>query len=103
MPTGSAHDEDRAGRDLRDHWFRQLDQRRIHQGAREWSVQVTAIVDEEDALWIQIADDAPRAGSVLLRVRSTASVEQAVMALNSRTYAVSYPAVINTLPPRGIS
>jgi hypothetical protein len=102
MSTVSVSGDECASRALIGWWFRQLDQRRICHGAREWAVQVTAIVDEEDALWIQIADEAPRAGSVLLRLRSTASVEQAVAALNSRSQTpASYPVVINTcLPPR---
>ena len=103
MSMAAAHD-DRTDGDLRDHWFRHLDQRRIFHGAREWAVQVTAIHSEEDTLWIQIADDMQWTGSLLLRVRSTASVEQAVLALNSRPpRASSYPLVINTYLPRGVS
>ena len=95
--------EERRSGDLIDRWFRELDQRRIHHGAREWLVEVTGILCEEDVLWIQIADRAHWAGSVLLCVRESTSVEQAVRALAVRTpgpfsYPVSYPDVIDTLP-----
>jgi hypothetical protein len=80
-----------------DRWFRAIDQRRIHKGAREWLVQVTGILRDEDMLWIQIADDSCRAGSVLLRVRATTSVEQAVRALRSSGPTSAYPKVIG--PP----
>ena len=95
MATVSIDDERRSG-DLVDRWFRQLDQRRIYQGAAEWAVQVTGILCEEDVVWIQIADDSRLAGSVLLRVRPTTSVEQAISALTSRARdAAQYPKVIN--------
>jgi hypothetical protein len=105
MPIGPSQGDDRAGRELRDEWFRQLDQRRINEGAREWAVQVTAILDEEDTLWIQLADDSSRwAGSILLCVRPTTSVEQAIKALTSRTdEALSYPTVIRTFLPRTLA
>jgi hypothetical protein len=94
-------EEERRSGDLIDRWFRELDQRRIHHGAREWLVEVTGILCEEDVLWIQIADHARRAGSVLLCVRDTTSVEQAVRALSVRarrplSHSVSYPSVIDT-------
>jgi hypothetical protein len=80
-----------------DRWFRALDQRRIPKGAREWLVQVTGILRDQDVLWIQIADDSRWAGSVLLRVRDTTSVEQAVRALKSGGTGSTYPKVIG--PP----
>jgi hypothetical protein len=110
MPTASLLDsassavpsEERRSLDLIDRWFRELDHRRIHYGAREWLVEVTGILCEEDVLWIQIAARARSAGSVLLCVRESTSVEQAVKALSIRTPGllsptVSYPDVIDTV------
>jgi hypothetical protein len=85
MSTVSVSGDECASRALMDRWFRQLDQRRIYRGTREWAVQITAMLDDEDALWIQIADDSRWPGSVLLRVRPTTSIEQAVGALASPT------------------
>ena len=96
MSTAGYCDE-RGTFDPIDRWFRALDQRRIYKGAREWQVQVTGILREEDMLWIQIADESRWAGSVLLRVRATTSVEQAVHALKSSGASSSYPKVIG--PP----
>lgn len=100
MPIASLQDaaasDERRSVDLIDQWFRELDQRRIYHGAREWLVEVTGILCEEDVLWIQIADRVP--GSVLLCVRATTSVEQAVRALSVRTPGpFSYPDVIDTV------
>jgi hypothetical protein len=83
--------------DLVDRWFRALDQHPIHLGMREWHVQVTGILIEEGVLWIQIADDPRRAGSVVLRVASTTPVDQAVGALKSRAlvHTTSFPTVIS--------
>ena len=93
----SVASDERTSVDLIDRWFRELDQRRIHHGAREWLVEVTGILREEDVLWIQIADRARWSGSVLLCVRPTTSVEQAVRALAVRTpRPFSYPDVIET-------
>jgi hypothetical protein len=94
-PASVSH-EDRS-LELVDRWFRHLDQRRIYQGLREWRVQVTSILLEEDVIWIQIADDSRWCGSVLLRVRDTASIDQAVGALSLRTTdsSASYPKVIS--------
>ena len=89
--------EERGSFDPIDRWFRALDQRRIHKGAREWLLQVTGILRDEDVLWIQIADDSHWAGSVLLRVRATTSVDQAVRALKSTSPGSAYPKVIG--PP----
>ena len=94
--------DERRSVDLIDLWFRELDQRRIHHGAREWLVEVTGILCEQNVLWIQIADRACPAGSVLLCVRESTSVEQAVKALSVRTpgpfsFPVSYPDVIDTV------
>jgi hypothetical protein len=99
VTRASFHEEDRESLEVVDRWFRQLDQRRIFQGPREWLVQVTGILREEHVIWIQIADDSRWCGSVLLRVRDTASVEQAVGALTSRKSDRSgcYPKVI-TVP-----
>ena len=98
MPTGLLQDEECGSLEIVDKWFRQLDQRRIYEGAREWMVQVTGILCEEDVLWIQIADDSRWAGSVLLRVRSTTPVDQAVRALTTRhAGVVSYPKVVTAL------
>lgn len=82
--------------DVVDQWFRALDQRSIHVGMREWLVQVTGILIEEGELWIQIADDARRAGSVVLRMASTTPVDQAVRALKTRALVrtSSFPTVI---------
>lgn len=99
MPMALLHDEERRSADLIDRWFRELDQRRIYHGAREWPVEVTGILCEDDVLWIQIADRARWAGSVLLRVRPTTSVDQAIRALSVRTPgSLSYPDVINAAP-----
>lgn len=96
MRTAEYGDE-RGSFDPIDRWFRALDQRRICKGAREWLVQVTGILRVEEMLWIQIADDSRWAGSVLLRVRPTTSVEQAVRALTSSGPSSAYPKVIG--PP----
>ena len=99
MPMGWFENEERTSGDLIDRWFRELDQRRIYHGAREWLVEVTGILCEEDVLWIQIADQARWAGSVLLRVRATTSVDQAIRALSVRTpRPFSYPDVVNACP-----
>ena len=104
MSTGLVHDDQRASRDLIDQWFRQLDQRRIYQGSREWAVHVTAILNDEDSLWIQIAGDSRSPGSLLLHLRSTASLEQAVTALTlPPPQMASHPTVINTFLPRGVA
>jgi len=97
MSTGGYCDRGQARFDPIERWFRELDQRRICRGAREWLLQVTGILRDEDELWIQIADDSRWAGSVLLRVRATTSVEQAVRALKSGRMDSSYPKVIS--PP----
>src|SRR5262245_42377397 len=97
MSKAGVCDEGRASFDPIEGWFRELDQRRIYRGAREWLLQVTGILRDEDELWIQIADDSRWAGSVLLRVRATTSVEQAVRALKSGRMGSSYPKVIS--PP----
>ena len=99
--SSEAASEERRSVALIDQWFRELDHRRIHYGAREWLVEVTGILREEDVLWIQIAARARSAGSVLLCVRESTSVEQAVRALSVRTpgsfpHPVSYPDVIDT-------
>jgi hypothetical protein len=98
MSTVSVSDEC-ANRAFMDRWFRQLDQRRIYHGAREWALQVTAILNEDDALWIQIADSSPIAGSVLLRVWPTTLLDQAVGALASRTADgfTAYPRLVSPL------
>ena len=85
------------GFDPIDRWFRALDQRRISRGARDWLVEVTGILRHEDIIWIQIADDSRSTGSVLLRVRASTSVEQAVRALKTGGLDSSYPKVIG--PP----
>ena len=87
--------EERGSFDPIERWFRELDQRRIYKGAREWLVQVTGILRDDDVLWIQIADDSRWAGSVLLRVRATTSVDQAVRALKSTASSAAYPKVIS--------
>ena len=98
MAIGLLRDEECGSLEVVDRWFRQLDQRRIYHGAREWMVQVTGILCEEDMLWIQIADDSRWAGSVLLRVSSTTPVDQAVHALTNRAPGVvSYPKVVTAL------
>ena len=85
MAIASLCEEARRGDvDLVDRWFRALDQRSIHLGTRDWLVQVTGILIEEGVLWIQIADEARRAGSLVLRVASTTPVDQAVHALKTR-------------------
>ena len=97
MASASLYEEaPREDVDLVNRWFRALDQRSIHVGMREWLVQVTGILIEEGVLWIQIADDPLRAGSVVLRVASTTPVDQAVGALQSRALVrtTSFPTVI---------
>ena len=81
--------------DAVDRWFRELDQRRIYQGAQEWLVEVTSIFSQDDLLWIQMVVPARSAGSVLLCVRATTPTEQAVRALGDRTLAAAYPTVVN--------
>ena len=99
MPMGLVQDDQCGSVALIDRWFRELDQRRIHYGAREWLVEVTGILCEDDVLWIQIADHARWAGSVLLCVWPTTSIDQAVRALTVRTARpFSYPDVINAAP-----
>src|SRR5262245_10471501 len=89
---------------LIDRWFRELDQRRIYRGTREWRVEVTGILCEEDVIWIQIADDSRWAGSVLLQVGSATPVDQAVSALSSRPAgAMPYPKVVCLLVPEAIA
>lgn len=102
MSTGFFVDEEGARADSIDRWFRELDQRRIYYGPREWLVQVTSILREpDDVLWIQIADDTRFAGSVLLRVLPTTPVEQAVGALAARPQdsAGASPHVLSALLP----
>ena len=79
-------------------WFRALDQQRIDKGAREWQLQVTGILRDDDGFWIQIADDSRCAGSVLLRVRASTSVDQAVRALKLSRASSSYPRVVAPPP-----
>ena len=95
MSQAGVCDEGRASFDPIERWFRELDQRPICRGAREWLLQVTGILRDEDDLWIQIADDSRWAGSVLLRVRATTSVEQAVRALKAARMSAAYPKVVN--------
>jgi len=93
---GFVQDDECRSVDLIDRWFRALDQRRIYHGAREWLVEVTSILCEEDVVWIQIADRARWAGSVLLRVQPTTPVDQAIRALCVRARGpFSYPDVVN--------
>jgi hypothetical protein len=69
--------EERKSGDLIDQWFRELDQRRIYQGAQEWLVEVTQHFDvRTTVLWIQMAAPALGAGSVLLCVGPTTSTEK---------------------------
>jgi hypothetical protein len=96
MAMVSVQGEERGGPELVGRWFRELDQRLIYQGPQEWELQVTSILHEDDIVWIQIADRSRPAGSVLLRVRPTTSVEQAVRMLGSPPRGVaSYPRVIS--------
>ena len=100
MPMALLQKGERRSVDLIDRWFRELDQRRIHHGAREWLVQVTGILCEEEVIWIQIADDSRWAGSVLLRVGSATPVDQAVTALSLPPASVmTYPKVVCLLAP----
>ena len=95
--------EERGGPELVDRWFRELDQRLIYQGLQEWELQVTSILHEDDIVWIQIADSSRPAGSVLLRVRLTTSVEQAVRTLSLRPRSVvSYPRVISAIASQAV-
>jgi hypothetical protein len=104
MATASFHNEERGGPELIDRWFRELDQRLIYQGPQEWELQVTSILHEDDTVWIQIADRLRPAGSVLLRVRLTTSVEQAVRTLSLRPRCgVSYPRVINAMASQTVA
>ena len=102
MAMASIHDE-RGGPGLIDRWFRELDQRLIYHGPQEWELQVTSILHEDDTVWIQIADCSRPAGSVLLRVKLTTSVEQAVRTLSLRPRGVvSYPRVISATASQAV-
>jgi hypothetical protein len=103
MAAASFQVEQRGGPELIDRWFRELDQRLIYQGPQEWELQVTSILHQDDTVWIQIADRLRPAGSVLLRVRPTTSVEQALRTLSLRPRdAVSYPRVISASASRTV-
>jgi hypothetical protein len=81
--------------DVVDRWFRALDQRRIRIGLREWLLQVTGIYEDNDDVWIQIADACPEGGSVVLRVSADTSVDHALRALAQRQLrAPAHPDII---------
>jgi hypothetical protein len=84
---------------LVDQWFRALDHRKIYVGLSEWLVQVTGIYVDENAVWIQISDRLRPGGSVVLRVSSTTSIDQAVRALTARgrESGVAHPIVVSAL------
>lgn len=75
---------DRGHSGVVDRWFRALDQRRVRIGLHEWLLQVTGIYEDNDDVWIQIADGCSDGGSVVLRVSSGASVDHALDALAQR-------------------
>ena len=94
-------DEEERGRPVIERWFRELDQRLIYLGPQEWELQVTSILHEDDTVWIQIADRSRPAGSVLLRVKLTTSVDQAVRTLSVRPRGpFSYPRVVSAISPQ---
>lgn len=82
--------------DIVDRWFRALDQRRVRIGLHDWLLQVTSIYAEEDCVWIQIAEGFTQGGSVLLRVSSRTSVDNALQALAQRRQVrvAVHPAII---------
>ena len=75
---------DRGHSEVVDRWFRALDQRRVRIGLHEWLLQVTGIYEDNDDVWIQIADGCSNGGSVVLRVSSGTSVDHALHALAQR-------------------
>ena len=77
-------------------WFRALDQRRIRVGHKDWLLHVTGIfLDRDDNVWIQIADAYAEGGSILLRVSSGTSIDDALNALEKqRLTAPANPIVI---------
>ena len=89
------------GSDVVDCWFRALDQRRIRVGLHEWLLQVTGIYADHDDVWIQIGDGFSDGGSVLLRVSSSTSVDQALYALaqHPQLRGLAHPAIITATAP----
>ena len=99
MAAASSNEETRDEIDQVDRWFRALDQRLIYLGIREWLVQVTGVYVDNDDVWIQIADGSRAGGSIVLRVSSTTSIEQAVRLLTARQSraACVYPRVVSAV------
>ena len=100
MATERSGGQEHAPATLVDRWFRALDHRKIHVGLSEWLVQVTGIyVVDEGEVWIQISDRLRPGGSVVLRVSSTTSIDQAIraLALRGRDSAVAHPIVVSAL------
>ena len=97
MLTQTPRRYDRSQSDVIGVWFRALDQRRIRVGHREWLLHVTGIFSgRDDNVWIQIADAHADGGSILLRVSSATSVEDALHALEKqRLTAPAHPIVIS--------
>ena len=103
MAAASSNEATRDGIDQVDRWFRALDQRLIYLGVREWLVQVTGVYVDNDDVWVQIADGSrgggSAGGSIVLRVSSTTSIEQAVRLLTARQLraACVYPMVVSAV------
>ena len=99
MATECSGGQDHAPATLVDRWFRALDHQRIYIGLSEWLVQVTGVYVDEGEVWIQISDRLRPGGSVVLRVSSTTSIDQAIRALTSRgrESAVAHPIVVSAL------
>ena len=79
--------QDRGHSEVVDRWFRALDQRRVRIGLHEWLLQVTGIYADHDDVWIQLADGCWDGGSVVLRVTSGTTVDQALQALTQRGHS----------------
>jgi hypothetical protein len=97
----SSHAGVREDLGLVDRWFRALDQRRIHNGRREWLIHVTSIfVDDGEVAWIQIADGSNGA-SIILRVSASTPLDVAIDVLMTRetTTAAAHPLVVTALVP----
>ena len=94
---------DRGHSEVVERWFRALDQRRVRIGLHEWLLQVTGIYEDNDDVWIQIADGGSDGRSVVLRVSSDTSVDHALHALAQRGLRVpAHPDIITaTTSARG--
>jgi hypothetical protein len=98
-----AHQETAAESSVVDRWFRALDQRPIYLGVRKWLVQVTGVYADADNVWIQIADGMHAGGSIVLRVTSTTTIDEAVHMLtecrqrSERPYPLVFTAAVSPI------